>query len=88
MSLIVRVGHVHFRGFRRRSHGGNVRVDRFLPQAQSCENMRGHVNRVRGIGSNFRVHACGYQAFGSKLGSIAGMNDVVGYAGMFRLADK
>ena len=38
---------VHFRGLVRRSDGGEVRLNVFLPEAEASKNMRGHVQGMR-----------------------------------------
>jgi len=91
VSLIVRVGHVHFRGFRRRSHAAMFESIDSCHRPSRVKICDGMCIGVRGSGANFAYMRGGYQAFASKFGSIARMNDVVatpGCSGSLQVADR
>jgi hypothetical protein len=48
---------VHSRGLARRSDGGEVRLNVFLPEAEASKNMRRRVQGMRRSGSDLRVNS-------------------------------
>jgi hypothetical protein len=62
-----------------------IRLNRLVPQTQSCEDMRWHVERMRRFRSDFRVAPRGRQRENRKLGRIVAVDQVVNDARMVRL---
>ena len=88
VELIVGVAHVRLGGTCGGSSGGQIRVNRFLPQAQARKNVRGHVQGMRRVGGDLGVATRGIETLGRKLRDVASVNQVVGGAGMVRLSGK
>ncbi len=61
---------------------GQVRCDGVLPQPEAGEDVRGHVERVGSVGRDLSIFACGGETARCELGAVAGVDDVVGDAGM------
>src|SRR5580658_321935 len=76
---------MRLRGSRGGCRSSDVRVDGLLPQAESREDVRGHVNRVRRIGSYSRVLARGGQSLRREFRRIGGVDQIVGDAGIVRI---
>src|SRR5713101_6027841 len=62
----------------RRPRGGEIRVDRLLPHSQPGEDVRGHVQRMRGRGRDCGVGAGRGQRQRGQLGVVEGVDHVVG----------
>src|SRR6476646_9978869 len=85
MKLVLRLAHVVFGSFSGSGGGGQVGINRFLPQSKSNKNVRWHVKRVGGIRCDPGIAARCFQSLRRELGSVRRVNQVMDRAGMFRL---
>ena len=85
MELVAFAAHVHGRGLARGGDRGQVRFDVVLPQADSRENVRWHVQRVRRGGCDLCIAACRGNTRLRQLRLVVAVNQVVRDAGMIRL---
>ena len=72
-------------GFGNRSLVG---IDRLHPIAHAREDMRRHVQRVRGVRRDIRIAQCRRQPFLRERREIVGVNEIVGHARMVRMLGK
>ncbi len=77
VGLVVGFREMHFRSMSAGDVRGNVRGDGILPQAETHEDMRRHVQGVGRVRSDGRVAASSVEALGCEFGAIGGVNHVM-----------